>query len=170
MASIAPHFAIMASSLTGILYFILTGALDNMFSVCGARFATWKCAGYTTTWILYAIISAVEFVFWANSFGGKESFQGYMAVIGTVGLWGTTLTYWIPIMFWLIAFGADAASPTGTTNFLWEFILSFLLWGSNFCIHYFFIPDIEAWGLEHYQEPGRCICIRCDCAKDNMAC
>ena len=92
-------------------------------------------------------------------------------VVKTIGLWGTSLTYWIPIFWWLLALaGLDATAPTATANFLWEFIVSCVLWIGNLLLHLFCIPTIEKWGIQHYAEPGSCICQRCDCAKDNMAC
>ena len=75
---------------------------DSMLKTCGWKFASWSCAGFTSTWIASWAVGGIEIIFWTIALL-VPSFRPIWFEIANLWTYAGTVLLLLPIVWWILA-------------------------------------------------------------------
>jgi len=97
----------------------------------------WLAVSLMLMWVIYAIVSVVEFVAYVMYLTGTMGFARWY--FSTVGYWGAVVAYGLPWVFALVQLSTETVAVWPGSWSIFQFMTSFIIWMLALFIHIYYI-------------------------------
>jgi hypothetical protein len=117
---------------------------DNSANIAYGITASWINAAYFSGWIIYFLVSFIQFVSWILAIA-RVNVSFFQAWTSFVGLWGHAILLIVPWTFVVLNMLLITGWISTTDDSIFLLIVNGIFWLAGTLLHVFLVPLIEEW-------------------------